>query len=232
MRKKIAVCLVVLCSISSIITAQETGEDDLGFWAMYFGTNRVSDDLSIHTEAQFRFYEPGSNFNQMLLRTGLNYHLSEKAIATLGYGYIETDPTFPEPDGESNTTEHRIFQQFVLNNSLGKFKFSHRYRIEQRFISSPVTGDDTQHRARYLFRVTYPISESWFLSAYDEIFINLQEPLFGQNRLYGAVGYVINNNVNVQFGYLKNHFTGANFDRLQLGVTWNTDLRKKSESSN
>ncbi len=78
----IALFFFTLCG-SSLVSAQETGEDDFGFWGMYFGTNRVSDKFSIHTEAQFRFYEVGSNFNQLLLRTGLNYDISEKAMVTL-----------------------------------------------------------------------------------------------------------------------------------------------------
>ncbi|MEM7186559.1 MAG: DUF2490 domain-containing protein [Bacteroidota bacterium] len=231
MKKIVTILLLsILCTTSSLL-AQETGEDDLGFWGMYFGTNRVSDRMSIHTEAQFRFYEVGANFNQLLLRTGLNYDISKNAMVTLGYGYISTDPTFPEPDGEENITENRIYQQFVLRNTVGKFKFSHRYRLEQRFINNPITGNDTQHRARYFLRVTYPLGPSWFLTAYEEVFINLQEPIFGQNRLYAAVGYKVCESVSLQAGYLKNHFTGANFDRLQIGIWWNTDLRKKSNET-
>lgn len=226
----IALFFLVLCG-GFVANAQETGEEDFGFWGMYFGTHRVSEKLSIHTEAQFRFYEVGSNFNQLLLRTGLNYDISENAMVTLGYGYISTDPTFSEPQGEENIIENRIYQQFVLRNSIGKLKFSHRYRLEQRFINNPLTGTDTQHRARYLLRVTYPLGPSWFLTAYDEVFINLQEPLFGQNRLYGALGYKVSKNVSLQLGYLKNHFTGRNFDRLQIGIWWKTDLRKQTEET-
>ncbi len=230
--KKLLIVLILIFSTSiSIVNAQQTGEDQFGLWAMYFGTNRISEKLSIHSEVQYRTYELVSNFNQLLLRTGLNYHISDKAMATIGYGYISTDPTFNEPDGEKNTGENRIYQQFVLRNSIGKFKFSHRYRLEQRFIDSPESGSFTEHRARYFLRVTYPLSPTWFLTAYDEIFINLQEPLFGQNRLYGAVGYNVNKDITLQFGYLKNHFTGRNYDRLQIGIWWNTDLRKKQDSS-
>ncbi len=206
--------------------AQETGEDDLGAWYMYFGTNQLTDQLSIHSEAQFRFYETASSFNQLLLRTGLNYHINANAIATLGYGYISTDGTFEDIPDEENTKEHRIFEQFILKNTVGKFKFEHRYRLEQRFISTQI-DDFTEHRARYRLQLTYPINDTWFLNAYDEVFINLQEPVFGQNRLYGAIGYNVKSNFSVQLGYIKNHFTGINFDRLQLGVIYNTDFRKK-----
>ena len=93
---------------------------------------------------------------------------------------------------------------------MGKFKATHRYRFEQRFIDSPISGNDTQYRVRYLLRVSYPIYKNWFVSAYDEVFINLKEPVFSQNRLYAAVGYHLNSNITTQVGYLKNHFTGKN----------------------
>ncbi|NER14125.1 DUF2490 domain-containing protein [Leptobacterium flavescens] len=236
MKKKIVSLFLLLLSVF-VSNAQETGEDEFGAWYMYFGTFKVADKLSIHTEAQFRFYEIASNFNQLLLRTGLNYHLSDNAIVTLGYGFIDTDPTFTDdqllgaPFLENNIDEHRIFQQFILKNTVGKFKFEHRYRLEQRFISTSL-DNFTDHRARYRLQLTYPINDRWFLNAYDELFINLQEPIFGQNRLYGAVGYNFSKEISVQFGYLKNHFTGSNFDRLQLALFINTDLRKKKTENN
>ncbi len=225
MMRKTILTLTIIMTIT-ISNAQETGEDELGAWYMYFGTNQITDKLSIHTEAQFRFYEIATTFNQLLLRTGLNYHINDNAIATMGYGYINTDGSFADIPEEENTDEHRIFEQFILKNSIGKFKFEHRYRLEQRFISAQ-SDNFTEHRARYRLQLTYVINKKWFLNLYDEVFINLQEPIFGQNRLYGAIGYTFKPNLSIQLGYLKNHFTNRNFDRLQLGVIFNTDFRKK-----
>jgi hypothetical protein len=230
MKKSLLPILLLFISIGTI-QAQDNGEDDLGAWYMVFTTNRVSEKLSIHGEVQYRNYEFADNFNQLLLRTGLNYHISDKAMATFGYGYITTDPTFEEPAGEENTTEHRIYQQFVLRNSLGKLKFSHRYRLEQRFIDNPLSGNDTQHRARYFLRVTYPLSDKWFLTAYDEVFINLQNDFFGQNRLFGAVGYNFSKNLSTQVGYIKNDYRVDTFDRFQIGLFIKTDLRKKKDGA-
>ena len=209
--------------------AQNDGQDDLGAWAMFFTTNRISEKMSIHAEAQYRNYEVGSNFNQLLLRTALNYNLSENAMASFGYGYITTDGTFEEPEGEENTTEHRIYQQFVLRNTIGKLKFSHRYRFEQRFINNPISGTDTQYRARYFLRITYPLGDTFYATAYDEVFLNLQGDTFSQNRLYGALGYKFNKNLRTELGFLKNHIGNRNFERLQVAVFINTDLRKKSK---
>ena len=228
MKKRILFACIALIALGKL-NAQETGEDDFGAWYMLFTTNTLSEKLSIHAEAQYRNYEIASNFNQLLLRTGLNYHISDKAIATFGYGYISTDGTFEESAGEENTIEHRIYQQFVLKNKVGKLVFSHRYRMEERFINSPLSGNDTQFRFRYFLRLTYPLNDTWFLTAYNEVFINLQAPTFGQNRLYGALGYHVHPNLAIQAGYLKNHFSPKAFDRFQLGVFLKTDFRKKTQ---
>ena len=206
------------------INAQQPGEDEMGAWYMYFGTNKISERLSIHTEAQFRFYETTSNFNQMLLRTGLNYHIDPNAIATGGYAFIDTDNNFYEFEGEVNSKEHRIFEQFILKNKVWEFLFEHRYRLEQRFLDFGETTD-TQHRARYRIQMTLPLTNTFFLNFYDELFINLQDDLFGQNRLYGAVGLNVTENTSLQLGYMRNQFANAVYDRLQLAVFYNPDLR-------
>ncbi|MGB5376444.1 DUF2490 domain-containing protein [Muriicola sp.] len=220
------ICIFLAICISAVGFAQNTGEDDWGAWYMYFGTNKVSDKLSIHSEAQFRFYETTGNFNQLLLRTGLNYHINPDAIATFGYAYIATDGTFEEFPNEIDSKENRIFQQLILKNKVGQFLFEHRYRLEQRFIDFG-ESTDTQHRARYRLQVTLPLTNTFFINVYDEVFINLQDEIFGQNRLYAAIGVHITENSSLQLGYLKNHFNEANFDRIQVGFFFNPDLSKK-----
>jgi len=226
--KKITLLIIVL--LSGVLSAQNTGEEDWGAWYMYFGTNKISDKFSLHTEAQFRYYETTGNFNQLLLRTGINYHINPDAVVTLGYGYITTDGTFEEFPDEIDTKENRIFQQLILKNKVGEFLFEHRYRLEQRFID---LGDitDTQHRARYRLQVTLPLTDIFFINVYDEVFLNLQDEVFGQNRLYAALGLHITANSALQIGYLKNHFSAINYDRLQVGFFYNPDLRRKKKAA-
>ncbi len=210
------------------LTAQDSGEDELGSWHMIFSTLRMTNKLSIHAEGQLRYYEAGKNFNQLLLRTGLNYHINPNAIGTFGYGFIDTDSAFEEFPEEENIKEHRLFEQFILKNKVWELGFEHRYRLEQRFLDFGSNGGtDVQHRVRYRLQVTLPLTDTFFLNFYDEVFLNLQNNVFGQNRLYAAVGLNITDNLSVQSGYLKNHFNNANFDRLQVAVFYNPDFRKK-----
>ena len=137
-----------------------------------------------------------------------------------GYVINHTPPVSLRVDAK----EHRIFEQFILKNKVWEFLFEHRYRLEQRFLDFGSTTE-TQHRARYRIQMTLPLTNTFFLNFYDELFINLQDDLFGQNRLYGAVGINITENSSVQFGYLRNQFVNAVYDRLQVGFFYNPDLR-------
>ncbi|WP_024771474.1 DUF2490 domain-containing protein [Aquimarina macrocephali] len=216
--------LVLLFLIPTSIFSQ----DDTGNWLMYFGTNKISEKFSVHTEVQYRNHTIAPvNVEQLLLRTGLNYHFAENAFATAGYAYIsnhiyESERTSPEVE------EHRIWQQLITTNNLGRVKFEHRYRVEERFIKS-----DFKTRFRYRLMLFLPLNKpkiekgALFVGVYDEIFINGEEEFFDRNRLYGGLGYQLSKNVNLQTGLLYQRLRNTGKAFLQFGVVFNTDLRKK-----
>ena len=197
-------------------------DDYLGSWLMYFGTHHLNDKYSIHYETQLRNYELTNNFFQLLPRVGLNYKIDDNSMVTAGYAFIPTQTDFDEGWGNNMVTENRIWEQFILRNSIGSIKIRHRYRLEQRWVKN---GNNTSYknRARYMLSFKIPLSKKedfpLFLSVYDEIFINISDEPFNQNRLYTALGYQFNTKANVQLGYLKHHNTAAgiiqNLNRLQ-----------------
>ena len=204
-------------------------DDYLGSWLMYFGTHHLNDKYSIHYETQLRNYELTNNFFQLLPRVGLNYKIDDNSMVTAGYAFIPTQTDFDEGWGNNMVTENRVWEQFILRNSIGSIKIRHRYRLEQRWVKN---GNNTSYknRARYMLSFKIPKSKKedfpLFLSVYDEIFINISDEPFNQNRLYTALGYQFNTKANVQLGYLKHHNTAAgiiqNLNRLQLAVFLNT----------
>ena len=202
-------------------------EDKVGNWLMYFGTNRISDNFSIHAEIQFRNYTiTPNNVEQLLLRVGLNYHFSEKAIATAGYAYIPSY-VYESEQNSQEFEEHRIWQQFILTNKVGRIKFEHRYRVEQRWVNQ-----DYKNRLRYRLMLFVPLNKpviekgTLFLGFYDEIFINIKESFFDRNRLYGALGYQINKDISIQTGILHQQLSNSGKWYLQFALFFNTDFRK------
>ena len=66
------------------------------------------------------------------------------------------------------------------------------------------------------------LDKTLFFAFYDEIFLNLNDNPFSQNRFYLALGYKFNSNISVQSGYLRNKIGPNEFDRLQFAVFLNT----------
>jgi hypothetical protein len=217
--------LLFLLLFSTIIYAQETGEDRLGSWHSYFGTNQIADRWSIHSEIQLRYYEQGDNFNQSVWRLALNYTLGPQSVVTLGYTNLITDPSFEDLSGEEKIREHHIYEDFVLKNELWKLDFQHRYRMEQRFIDF---GDrnETQHRIRYRLLAALPLGDIFFLKFYEEVFLNFQNNTFDQNWSYAAFGANLTDNLSAEVGYININVPDANFHRLTIAFSYNPDLRK------
>jgi hypothetical protein len=115
-------------------------------WYMLFGNHRLTDQLGLHTEYQFRRTGFGADWQQSLLRFGLDWHRDDQHVVTGGYGWIRSFPYGEQPIAET-FDEHRLWQQLVTKSVTGQFKWVHRYRLEQRLMQF-TTGSRWQHRVR------------------------------------------------------------------------------------
>ncbi|AZA85257.1 DUF2490 domain-containing protein [Chryseobacterium lactis] len=218
---KLALTALSLGSISA--WAQKS---DLGAWYMYFGNNKISKKLNWHNEIQYRNFDGIGDLEQLLIRTGIGYDLTENNNnVLLGYGFILSQPYV---NGEKKENiEHRIFQQFITKQKFGRFNLQHRYRLEERFLE-----DDFRMRFRYMLGVTIPITQKEMLpktlyaSVYNEIFLHFNSPVFDRNRVYGALGYVINKNMRIEAGYMNQLQENKNRGQIQIGFYNNIPFTK------
>lgn len=239
-RFKLWLILTLMVGVTSVFP-QNNGEDELGIWYLYFGTFKVAEKWSIYSEAQLRYFETGGNFNQLFLFAGANYHFNDRTIANVTYGFIDSDPTFAEepigdmPFGGNRFLEHRLHEQLILKDKLWEFSLEHRYRFEQRFFKNKDLARtapeirEIQNRFRYRLMITLPLTDTFFLNVFDEIFLSFQDSVYNQNLLYTALGIRLTENSNIQVGYLINHFPSGGYDRLHATLVYSPDLRKKSK---
>lgn len=164
---------------------------DLGNWWIYFGDKKINDRWNWHHEVQYRNFNFIGDTEQLLLRTGIGYNLTENNNNIhLGYGFIYSEPYVPGTDEKISFNEHRIYQQFITRQGFGRFSAQHRYRFEQRFFE-----EDFGLRLRYFLAVNIAlnhkvmIDHTLYLSVYNELFMNTKEAYFDRNRLYGGLGY-------------------------------------------
>ncbi|WP_452601509.1 DUF2490 domain-containing protein [Pontimicrobium sp. MEBiC06410] len=216
MRKVFGViALSIVFMLPKLANAQES---DFGNWLIYIGGKKLNSKWNIHNEVQYRNYDAIGDLEQLLLRTGVGYNLSENNNnVLLGYGYILSENYIGDTDDKVSVNEHRIFQQFTTKQSVGRLKLGHRYRFEQRFVES-----EFKMRFRYFLSLKYPLGLNEeqdykvYLSAYNEIFLNTKSSVFDRNRLYGGVGYKLNKSLRFELGYMNQFFENSGRDQLNI----------------
>lgn len=224
MRKVFTKLAFTVLSLGSVLTWAQ--KNDLGAWYMYFGNNKISKKLNWHNEVQYRNFDAIGDLEQLLIRTGIGYDLTENNNnVLLGYGFILSQP-YVNGDKKENI-EHRIFQQYITKQKFGRFNLQHRYRLEERFLE-----DDFRMRFRYMIGVNIPITQKEMLpktlyaSVYNEIFLHFNSPTFDRNRVYGALGYVINKNMRIEAGYMNQIQENRNRGQIQIGFYNNIPFTK------
>lgn len=227
-------------------------------WFNYFGTVKLSKKFGLHTEYQWRRDEIITDWQQSLLRVGLNYSLNPRVLFRVGYGWIET---FPYGEYSINGlgrdfSEHRVFEMVQLSHKEGIIDFSHRFMLEQRFVGRYSSANETKedefpllHRIRYMVRCQAPLKgkeikdKTPYVAIYDEVFIgfgkNVNANVFDQNRIGIVFGYRFNKNVRIEGGYLNQtlqfgrQINGQNVFQYNNGIilnaNFNFDVTKKSK---
>jgi hypothetical protein len=219
---KIPALVLVLISSSQISLSQEQrlADNNTIGWFVYTGTFKIKPRLSVHTEYQWRRADGVKNWQQGLLRTSINYAVKKEVSINAGYAFVETFPygtytpvhTYPE---------HRIFEQAVINNPIGRLSLSHRFTLEQRFVGAVTVQNGKRNtdwnylnRIRYRIRAEFPLSKNtksekniWSIAFMDELFIGwgkqIGANIFDQNRLSLLLNYKVNKTIKLEAGYLN-----------------------------
>ena len=212
--------------LSNFANAQKS---DIGNWFIYFGNQKINNKWNWWNEVQYRNYNFVGDLQQLLLRTGIGYNLTENNNnVLLGYAFINSQRYLPNSEEKIGTNEHRIYQQFITRQNFGRVFMQHRYRIEQRFLP-----EDFQMRLRYFLSLNIPIfkktmsEKTMYASAYNEIFLNTQNATFDRNRLYGGLGYVINKNFRVEAGFMAQTLENTNRNQFQIILFNNLPFKYK-----
>lgn len=210
-----SIFFMLVLFLTANLYAQNT---ETGNWFLYFGNQKINNRWNWQNEVQYRNYNFAGDLEQLLLRTGIGYNLSENNNnLLLGYAYVHSEPYVAGTAEKLNTNEHRIFQQFITKQQFGRVSIKHRYRFEQRFVEQ-----DFKMRARYFLSLNVPINKkemeknAIYASAYNEIFINTDLNYFDRDRIYGGVGYCFNKNFKVEAGIMTQILSNSSRTQFQI----------------
>ena len=198
-------------------------------WLVYVGEHPLAraSRTAVHLELQLRRADLGADWQQLLVRGGLTRELRPGVRVGAGYAHVRTHPYGDAPVGEE-FPERRSWQQLSLAHATGPASWTHRYRLEQRWVGvteadGAPTGEVTDwryaNRVRYLARVVLPLGEApgpapAYVAGSGELFVSfgrqVQLNVFDQSRTGVALGWHLRPTLRVELGYLHQYLLKAN----------------------
>jgi len=222
----VAVAFIILAlqaPWSAMGQTQRVTDPNTNLRVSHWGDQRIHDRWSLHTEIHWRRADLGLNWQQLLVRPAVNFHLNDLVLFTLGYSYYFNYQYGDHPIRYQNW-EHHLFQQVQLTQPLGRLRFQHRFRMEERYIAQltpsaedPANGefDRYAYQSRFRYRVwlTIPLGKHekvepgvFSANVYDEVFINFGDSqrldYIQQNRIAGMLGYQVSKPFSLLLGFL------------------------------
>jgi len=177
-------------------------EQDAQLWIQFNSQVPVSPRWTLVFEAQPRWNQNFTHFDQAVFRTGGVTRLSSAVQLGAAYAFIPRNTVI------GLVYEHQSYQQVQFRlPRLGTWTPQVRVRQDQRYL--PAWGD-ASHRTRQQVRVTRPLPRrpDVTLVLYEESFVNLDDTVRGpargidQFRMYSGLQRPITKDLSVELGYM------------------------------
>lgn len=229
--KKTAILFTIIC-VSFTAFSQST----FSGWTGVFGTVKLGKKTSLLADVQLRSTDELQQVQTILIRPGINYSISKKVSVTAGYAYVANRRAV---GGVSDLLpEHRAWEQLLINHKMARIAITHRFRLEQRFISDAIVsgqelktdGYSTANRFRYFIRNIIPLQngkdfkKGVFGAIQNEVFLNfgnksaVNGKTFDQNRLYLATGYRFGKSFDLEAGYMYQFVEGRGDQQVNNNI--------------
>ena len=207
-------CLAILTLLAPApLAAQVRHADQQHAWVGLLGDYPIGDRWALYQEVWLRRAEEGATWQQRHLVQGATLTLGKHWRVAAGHGFIRSSAYGELP--HAPTDEQRLWTHASFAHATGRLRWTHRTRLERRWIS-PVEGDGpTQHlaRVRQQLRLVHPLGARAYVHAQGETFIRLapaeQRGDLEQTRAQAGLGFTVAKATNVELAYLNQRLRRA-----------------------
>lgn len=179
-------------------------------WTRYLLKMPVNEKWSPFFDVEERLYLNSLRQHHFLPSLGATYKLDQNFSITAAMMYFEL--TLPQdPEADFKEIQQELRPQIALNfkhKINEKWTYLSRFKVEWRYKKRPAEEDFSFSNYRFRMRmgVKYQINQKFTAKLLEEIHFNVGKNIvrnvFDQNRLSAGINYKINDQFQVESGYL------------------------------
>ncbi|MFP3833095.1 DUF2490 domain-containing protein [Chryseobacterium sp. SIMBA_028] len=226
MKIKLSLLAFLLLGLSQFTYAQS--RDTYNMWFQYLMSAKLTDKSTLTALSQYRSFDLAYDTRLFLVSAYVDYEVAHEVRPALGMMFLILD-SYKSDNSKKERYEKRPFQQVSLGGNIGRTSISHRFRVEERFISNP---DEFIVRLRYLISLRIPFNkagqkEKFYGILKNEIRMNAsKEETFDSNRLTAGIGIKTGKNSAIEVAFINQLETGSTSNYAYIGFRNNFDWRK------
>lgn len=223
--------LILFLFLTTIYVNAQNKEHLSGFTSLSL-TYKVDKHWYGYIETQARSIADFEKIDYYEIKGGGGYTFNSSNQGFIGVGRYAN-----YKDSKLSREELRIWLQYTFSKTFNRVKLENRIRAEKRLFHNPITDVETNtERYRNRLNIILPINKpkveakTFFVNAYDEIFIGPEKPTINRNRIYAGCGYQLSKSFGASLGYLLQREFGStsnsNFHFLFCGFNFIIDGSK------
>lgn len=225
---KIKFKLIVILLLGMISQMDAQSRDNYNMWFQYLMSARLTDKSTLTALSQYRSFDLVYDTRLFLVSAYVDYEVANDVKPAAGFMFLVLD-SYKSDNTKKERYEKRPFQQVTLGGNIGRTSVSHRFRVEERFISNP---DEFIVRLRYLISLRIPFNrtgekEKLYGILKNELRMNVvKEDPFDSNRLTAGLGIKVGKNSAIEVAFINQLETGSTSNYGYIGYRNSFDWRK------
>lgn len=229
---KIKFRLIIILLLGMIRFANAQSRDNYNMWFQYLMSARLTDKSTLTALSQYRSFDLAYDTRLFLVSAYVDYEVANDVKPAAGFMFLVLD-SYKTDNSKKERYEKRPFQQVTLGGNIGRTSVSHRFRVEERFISNP---DEFIVRLRYLISLRIPFNrkgekEKLYGILKNELRMNVvKEDPFDSNRLTAGLGIKVGKNSAIEVAFINQLETGSTSNYGYIGYRNSFDWRKKNKN--
>lgn len=229
---KIKFTLSIILLLAMICQTHAQSRDNYNMWFQYLMSAKLTDKSTLTALSQYRSFDLAYDTRLFLVSAYLDYEVANDVKPAAGFMFLVLD-SYKSDNSKKERYEKRPFQQVTLGGNIGRTSVSHRFRVEERFISNP---NDFIVRLRYLISLRIPFNragekEKFYGILKNELRMNVvKEDPFDSNRLTAGLGIKVGKNSAIEVAFINQLETGSTSNYGYIGYRNSFDWRKKNKN--